>query len=94
MAHRMELRNEEIVDNLGAENIAGSTIGYTMPPGIYEITDHKLMLKSVVPDKLKVKFAIDDIRLKTNLTTNKINMFTKKNLFLYKIRFYSIGSSR
>ena len=38
------------------------------------------MLKSLLPNKVKVKITFDDIRLRSNLTTNKTKKFTK-NLF-------------
>ena len=34
MVYRMELTYDEIVDILDAEYIAGSNIGYTLPPGV------------------------------------------------------------
>ena len=74
----MELTHAEIVDILDVKHISGSTIGYTLPPGVYEVSDTDLMLKSSLPDKVEVKIRIDDIRLKSNLTTNKTKRFTKK----------------
>ena len=64
--------------------IFGSKNGYTLPPGIYENSDINLMLKFLLPNELKVKSTIDDIRLKTILTTNKTMRFTEK-LFFYTI---------
>ena len=40
-----------------------------------------LTLKSLLPSKVKVNFTIDDIRLKSNLTTNKTFGFTTKSFF-------------
>ena len=56
-----------------------SSIGYTLPPGNHEITDINLMLNSLIPNKVKVNTTIDDIRKRSNLTTNKTISFTKKN---------------
>ena len=39
------------------------------------------MLKSLVPKEVKVKITINDIRLKSNLTTIKTIRFTKKSFF-------------
>ena len=36
-----------------------------------------MMLKSLLPIEVKVNITIDDIRLKSNLTTNKTIRFTK-----------------
>ena len=81
MVCRLQLTYDEIIDILDVKYIAGSIIGYTLPPGIYEISDFNLMLKSLLPDEVKVKITIDVIRLKSNLTTNKIIKFTKRSFF-------------
>ena len=39
------------------------------------------MLKSLLPDELKVKITIDDIRLRSISTTNKTIRFIKKSIF-------------
>ena len=75
LVYRMELTHDEIVDILDIKYIAGSTIGYTLPPGIYEISDLNLTLKSLLPNERKVNNIIDDIRLGSNLTTNKTIRF-------------------
>ena len=85
----MELTYDEIVNILDKKYFAGSTVGYTLPPGIYEISDLNLMLKSLIPNEVKVNITIHDIRLRSNLTTNKTIRFIKKPL-LYDIRVYSI----
>ena len=61
--------------------IDASTTRYTLEPGIYEISDMNLMLKSLLPEEVKVIITIDDIRLKTNLTSIRTIRFTKKELF-------------
>ena len=42
------------------------------------------MLKPLLPKEAKVNITIDDIRLKSNLTTNKSIRFTE-NIFFYTI---------
>ena len=79
MVYRIQLTSDEIVDILFVKYIAGSTNGYTLPPGIYETTDIILMVKSVLPSKIKVNITIDDIILKSILTTNKTIRFSKKS---------------
>ena len=81
MVSRLELTCDEIVDVLDVTYVSASTIGYTLPPGINEISDNNLMVKSFLPNKVKVKFTVDDIRLRWNLTTNKTIRFTKKSIF-------------
>ena len=66
--------------------IAASTIGYTLPPGIYETTDFNLVLKSSLPDDVKVRITADDIRLRSNLTTETIGL-TKKPFFYAILSF-------
>ena len=74
----MEPSYDEIVDILDVKDIAGSTNGKTLPPGIYKVTDISLMLKYLLPNEVKVKTTIDYIRPRSNLTTKKI-VFTRKN---------------
>ena len=58
--------------------------GYTLPLGVFEMTDINLMLKSLVPKEVNQKITNDDVRLKSKLTTNKTIKFTKKS-FCYII---------
>ena len=53
---------------------------YTLPTGKFEISDFNLNVKSSVTDDFKVNKTIDDIRLRSILTTNKTIKFTKKSL--------------
>ena len=81
MVYRMELSYDEIVDIVDVKYIAGSTIGYIIPPAKYEITDINWMIKSLLPNKIKVKITIDDIRLISNLATNNTIGYTKRSFF-------------
>ena len=82
--YRIELTYDEMVDIFDIDYIGASTIGYTLLPGIYEISDLNLMLKSLLPNEVKTNITIDDIRLRSNLTTKKIIKFGKKS-FSYTI---------
>ena len=82
---RMELTYSEIEKTLDTEYIATSSTGYTLPLGIYEITDIELMLKSLLPDETKVKLTIDDIRLRSILTKKETIKFTRKAFFYKKL---------
>ena len=84
MVYRMESAYDEIVDILDVRYIAGSTTGYTLPTGIYEITDINLILEPVLPNKVKVNITIDDTRLKTKLTTYKRKILHKS---LFHVQF-------
>ena len=67
-----------------------SFTGYAFSTGKFESTDNNLMLKSLLLHGGEVNIKIDDIKLKSNLTTNKPYRLTKKQIFLYNIRIYSI----
>ena len=84
MVYRLQITYDENVDILGVKYKAGSTIGYTLPLGVYEISDNNLILKSLVPGEVKVNLTIDDIRLKSILNNNKTIRFNKKS-FVYTI---------
>ena len=57
---------------------------------MYEIIDITFLLKSLIPKDVKVNFTIDDVRIKSNLTTNKAIGLTKKSFLCY-FRFYSLS---
>ena len=78
MVYRLELTYTEIEYILDTKYIAATSTRYTLPPGIYEISDFDLMLWSLFPDDLKRNITIDDIILKSDITTIKTIRFTKK----------------
>ena len=82
MVYRMKLTYDEIADTLDVKYINGATIGYDLIPEIYEISDINLMLKSLLPNGVKVKITIDDSRLRSKLTTNKTVRLGEKCFFL------------
>ena len=90
MVYRMELTYDEIVDFLDVKYTAGSNIGYTLTSGIYEIGDINLLIKSLLPNKVKVIITIDDITLRSNLITNKTIRFTKKSFYFHNAKIYHI----
>ena len=55
MVYSIELTYDEIEDILDVKYIAGSALGYTIPPRKYETSDTNLMMKSLLPNKLKRK---------------------------------------
>ena len=81
MVYRLQLTYDEIIDILDVENVAGSTIGYTIRSGVYKISDFNLMSKSLLPDKVKVNITIGDFRLNSNLNNKETIRFTKKTFF-------------
>ena len=53
--------------------------GYSLDPGIYEVTDLNKTLQNFSPDNVKLTITIDGIR--SNLNTNQFLSFTE-NSFL------------
>ena len=53
MVYRFQLTYDEIIEILDLKYTPTTTIGYTLPPGICEIIDSNLMLKSILPKKVK-----------------------------------------
>ena len=81
MFYGMELTYDEFVDILGVKCIAGSTNRYTLPNGMYEISDVNLMIKSLLPNKEKVNTTIDGNSLRSNSTSHKSKKSTKSFFF-------------
>ena len=79
MVFRMELTYNDTEKIFVMEFIDTTTIGYTVPPGVYQISDINSMLKFLLPNVVKVDITIDDFRLKANLTTYKTMRFRKKS---------------
>ena len=77
----MESAYHEIMDILDINYFAASTNGCTFSPRIYEISDFLLLINSLLPNEIKVNVTIDDITLKSNLTTNTTSRFIKKQFF-------------
>ena len=75
MVYRMEFTYDETVDILDVKNTSGTTIGYVLPPRIYEITHNISMINPSILDEVKVNIRIDDIRLRASLTSPKIINF-------------------
>ena len=64
MVYRFELTYDEFIDKLDPKFFPTTTTGYTLPPGVYEFVDTDLMLKSLLPNEVKVTLIIDNVRLK------------------------------
>ena len=61
VVYRFQLTYDENIDILDLKKFPTSTIGYILPPGLYETSDIVLMLKSLLPKEVKVDITIDDI---------------------------------
>ena len=64
MVFKMELKYNEFAEIFDTNYFTTSSTGYTLLPGIYEISDLSLMLNSSIPVELKVDISNDDIRLR------------------------------
>ena len=83
----MQLTYDEIMDVLDIKYTSATPIGYTVPHGIYEISDFNFMLKFLLPNEVKGDITNDENRLRSNLTTNKTIGLTEKYCFLYNFGF-------
>ena len=87
MVFRIQLIYKEITVVLDFKLIPSKRIGYSLKPGIYEITNINKTLKYILLDNVKVKITSDDIRLKTILNNNQTLLFTKKSFFCTILAF-------
>ena len=71
MVFRLEITYTDVLNIPGLNYIEASAIGYTLPLGVYEISNFNWILKSLLPDNFKVNITIDDIRLRSNLSKNE-----------------------
>ena len=55
MVFRMLLTDDEIENILDMKYIDAKSAGYTFPPGVYEVYDNNLMLRSLLPDDVEKK---------------------------------------
>ena len=65
----MELTYHEVAETLDTKSNDAKSLGYTFPAGNCEFFDINLMLKSLLPDHVKVHVVINHIRLRSNLTS-------------------------
>ena len=82
MVFRLELSYTEILKIIEMISIDASTTGLTLPLGVYKFSDIILMLKSLLPDDVKVNNTIDDIRLLSILRNIKTTRFTMESFFV------------
>ena len=83
----MQLTYNEVLNVLDIKYFPSKRTGYTLPPGIFEISDIKKTLEYFSPDIVKVSINIDDIRLRSNLNNNQTLIFTKKSFFYTLLGF-------
>ena len=54
------------MDDIDVKYFPSERTGYTLTPGIYEKSDFNKRLEYLIPNFVKVKIFIDDIRLRSN----------------------------
>ena len=79
---RIQLTYDEIIDMLDLKYIPTKRTGYSLNPGLYEVTDINKTLEHTVGVDVKVSTTIDDNRLKSNLNINQTLIFTERGFFL------------
>ena len=89
MLYRMNLTCYETTERLDAICIGATTTGFALLPGIFEIGDFNLIKESFLLNHVKLIVTIDDIKLRSNLITNKtkVNQWT---FILQKTKLYQI----
>ena len=85
--YKIQLTYDEIIDILDINYIPAERTGYTIPVGVYEVSDIDLMLKSLLPIDVKVSNNIDDMRIKSNLKKNQTLIFTIISFFFNLLGF-------
>ena len=68
-------------DILDLKHIPTKRTGYSLNPGLYEITDINKTLEHILPDNEKVSITIDDIRLKSDVNNNQTLIFNEKSFY-------------
>ena len=81
------------MDVLNTKYTIATSIGYTLPPGIFEVPDINLIFKFLLPHVVKVNITSDDIRHRSNLSNNKTTRFTMKSSF-YTVSVLTQSRSR
>ena len=89
----MQLTYDEIIENLELEDIPSKRKGYSLNPGIDEITYIKKSLTFFLPDNVKVTITIADIRLKSSSNNNHTLLCTKKSFFFHTISSFKQSHS-
>ena len=87
MHFRLELTYTEILSILDLNYIYQSITKYTLPPGVYEISDFNWTFKSFLQDDYKINIIIDEIRLRSNLSNIETIRFTEKTFFCRTLGF-------
>ena len=71
LVYRMQLTFGEDIDIIDIKYFPSQRTGYTLPHGLYAVTDNNKTLAFLLPDIVKVSITIDGIRLRSILNIIK-----------------------
>ena len=63
LVYGMQLTYDEFIDNLDLKFFPTKRTGYSLNPGIYEVTDLNKTVKYILTKNVKKSSSFDDIRL-------------------------------
>ena len=69
------------MDILDIKYLQSERTSYTLPVGIYELSDINKTLEYLLPDIVKEIITIDGIRLGSGLNTNHTLIFSRKSIY-------------
>ena len=81
MVYRFQLTYDEIIYVSDLNYISTESTGYSLNPGIYEVSDIDKTVEFVLLDNVIVNATIDDIRIKSSLKINQTLNFTEKSFY-------------
>ena len=81
MAYIFRLANDENIDISDPKYIPSRRTSYTLPIGVYELSDINLILKSLLPKDVKIGITFDNIRIKSSLKNNQTLLIFTNNSF-------------
>ena len=87
MVHRFQLTYDEILNKLDLKYIPTKRRGYSINPGVYEVSDTNKTLEYILLDNLEVGVTIDDIWLKFILKIKQTLECFKKSFFYTMLGF-------
>ena len=79
LVYRMQLTHDEIIDTLDLKYIRTKRTSFSLNPVFFEVIDLSNTWKYILPDIVKLRVTIDDVRLKSNLKTSQTLIFTEKS---------------
>ena len=77
----MQLTYNEVIDILDLKYIPTKKIGYSIEPNIYNVVDLNKVLKSILPNNVKMDNSVDEKKYKTDLKINQTLIFTNQSFF-------------